>query len=66
MLFFLVVYCVLSLLFLHLGAIDLTHHLNLFKGILQMVCLVVSLDQLLLPIFVFLAIWKTNKVVLLD
>lgn len=66
MLLFLVVNCILSLLFLHLSTIDLAHHLHFFKGILQVVCLVVSLDQLLLPVFILFGVWKTNKVILFD
>jgi hypothetical protein len=46
--------------------INLTHHFDLLQGIFQVICLIVSLDQLLLPVFVLFGIWETNKVVLFD
>lgn len=66
MLLFLFVNCIISLLFLHFSMINLTHHFDLLQGIFQVICLIVSLDQLLLPVFVLFGIWETNKVVLFD
>jgi hypothetical protein len=53
-------------LLLDLAAVDLTHHFYLFECILQLISFVVSLNELLFPKLVLLAVWEPDKAVLFN